>query len=129
MRTMPKRVWILPPTGVPQKVPEEQLPEIFDRYDDTGWEPKLEFLYTHVGEPVDMRRIPGLGDLWLDDEGLFRKEPRANIVATHLYQQHYLAGAQGHPVVGTVVMVVHPDTPEGADEEAIRRAYGGERTG
>lgn len=125
MMTMPKRVWVLPtdPMEEPKQVPEERLPEIFAHYpEETGYEPKLEFLYKVIDtDCIDLRVIPGLGTLWLDDNGLLRDTPEVNPIATCLYAKHFMAGAQGHPVVGTCVLVIDPNTPEGADEDELRR--------
>jgi hypothetical protein len=124
MTSEPTRVWVLP-AGLeePRLVSEEERAEIFTKYSDTGYEPKLEYLYKAMDcSCIDLRRFP-FGDLWLDDEGLFKAQPTVNPVATVFYARHFQAGAAGHPVVGTCVLVVHPDTPEGEDERLVREAY------
>lgn len=77
----------------------EEISTLFTKYKDTGWEPKLKALYALCGcETVELVQQPGLGDIWIDEEGLL-KGRLPNPIASTLYQNH---------LVGTAVLVVNP---------------------
>lgn len=119
----PTRVWILPERGElrgdARLLSEGELKDAFAKYSDTGYEPKLDWLYKMMDcATIDMREIPGLGHLWLDDEGFMRGRT-VSPVATVLYQSCYVQDA---PVVGTCVLVVYPDA-EVDDEKTIAKAW------
>lgn len=121
--TMPQEVWVLPP-GLdedPRQVREEgELKEIFTQYDDTGFEPRLEWLYESIKcDTIDFRDLPGMGHLWFDDEGKLKEDPRVNLLATMLYQACYSAD---DPIVGTVILVVDPAVEGGKVERFVRLA-------
>lgn len=108
----PTAVWVLPPgfEVEPRKVPMEEIREIFHRYDDTGYEPDLEWLHKQLDcSVVDFRSINDIGHVWFDDEGLFKEDPKINYLATFLYQQVY---DRANVIVGNAVLVVDPNIPE-----------------
>lgn len=113
----PQVVWVLPPDldEEPQRFEAEGLKEIFDHYEDTGFEPRFDWLYKAIGcSTVERRVLPKMGHLWLDEEGLFKANPQVNPIATLLYQTVY---NPEEVVVGTVVLIVEP----GVDSEEADR--------
>lgn len=119
----PTHVWLLPEgqEAEPRRLEEGEISEAFDRYSDTGYEPKLDWLYKTLScSTIDMRELPGLGHMWLDDEGLL-KERQISPVATVLYQSVYV---QQSPVVGTCLLVVYPQAAkDGLDQMAVSKAW------
>lgn len=77
----------------------KEISTLFTKYEDTGWEPKLKALYALCGcQTVELVQLPGLGDIWIDEEGLL-KGRLPNPIASTIYQNH---------LVGTAVLVVNP---------------------
>jgi hypothetical protein len=100
----PKSVWIVRTTGEAIRV--EDAP--FTIYEDTGWELSLEWTREQMGitSPVDLVRLP-YGEMWVDDEGLYKENRKVNGMATALYQA---SRRTTHPIVGDVVLVLTPGT-------------------
>jgi hypothetical protein len=120
MTKKPTRVWVLPEEGPPRRMTDEELQEAFEKYPDTGFEPKLDFLYKTIEcDTIDVRDLPDFGHLWLDDNGLIL-ERKLSPVATLLYNAVY---ASQQPIVGHAVLVVYPHVPEGHDEQVLKGAY------
>lgn len=119
----PTRVWLLPEgrEAEPRRLGEGEISAAFERYSDTGFEPKLDWLYETLGcSTIDMRELPGLGHLWIDDEGLL-KDRTISPVATVLYQHCYV---QQSPVAGACVLVVYPEAAkDGLDEKVVNQAW------
>ena len=105
-----------------ERVPLEVIEDAFTEYPDTGWEPRLEWLYKVLHcSCLDTRNLPGFGRIFFDDESLLRDEPQVNPVGSMLYSTYYEAGAAGHPLCGRVLLVVdHTNAPEGEVDQFVR---------
>lgn len=121
MFTKPARVWVLAEgAAAPRQLPEEELETVFEKYEDTGFEPKLHWLYETIScDTIDVRDLPGLGHLWFDDVGRLAERP-GNPVASALYEYCYRFGES---ILGTAVLVVYPDVPGRADKSTIEEAF------
>lgn len=103
-----------------ERLPLEDLEVGFTEYEDTGWEPRLEWLYgTLRCACIDTRSLPGFGRLWLDDEALLREGPVVNPIASMLYSAYYEAGAAGHPICGLVLLTVDHTLAEDGDADTF----------
>ena len=101
--TKPESVWILKTTG--EAVRAEDAP--FTLYEDTGYELSLKWAKEHIANGctiAELVRLP-YGEMWMDEEGLFREERHLNGMATAIYQS-VMGG--GNPIVGNVVLVLYP---------------------
>ena len=105
--TKPTNVWIIRANNTVVKV--EDAP--FIHYADTGWELDLTWAKKQMGDScsiAELVRLRGIGDLWVDEEGLFKEVPILNGMATMLY--HSIVPTT-NPIVGDVVLVLTPGTP------------------
>jgi hypothetical protein len=90
-------------------------------YEDTGWEPDLDWLYARIGcRTVEYASLPDVGQLWIDEEGKLSKRP-LNLIGTLLYQAAALVagvGAIDDVIVGPAILVMDPTngSAEDADE-------------
>ncbi|MBW2167996.1 MAG: hypothetical protein JRG69_01850 [Deltaproteobacteria bacterium] len=94
-------VWILKTNGSAVLVKDAP----FTYYKDTGWELSLDWAKKQIGNGctiAELVRLPW-GDLWIDEEGLFREERNLNGFATSLYQAAF---GGGNPIVGNAVLVM-----------------------
>jgi hypothetical protein len=99
----------------PRKLTPEEMDTLFTRYEDTGWEPRLEEVRRLTGsEMIEAVRLPGLGTLWCDEEGLLR-DRKVNPVASLMYSATTRTPGS---IVGAAVLV----PTDGADPEDV--AYG-----
>lgn len=100
----PTSIWIIKTTG--EAIRAEGAP--FTLYEDTGWEISLDWVKAQIGitSPVDLVRLP-YGEMWVDDEGLYKEDRKVNGMATALYQA---SRRTTHPIVGDVVLVLTPGT-------------------
>jgi len=121
MHKRPTRVWVLSDGDHgPRLLTEAELEKVFTRYEDTGFEPKLEWLYETIGcRCVDLRELPGLGHLWFDDEGRLAGRPQ-NDVASAVYEYCYRSG---EGILGMAVLICYENVPEGADQDVLMTAY------
>lgn len=99
----PVNVWIVRTTGEAVRVDDAP----FVHYEDTGWELSLKWAKEQIGNDCSLAELVRLpyGDLWVDEEGLCKPDPQLNGMATAIYQSLY---GGGHPIVGNVVIVLHP---------------------
>jgi hypothetical protein len=98
-------VWVLKTDGSAIKVDDAP----FTHYEDTGWELSLKWAKEQIGNGctiAELVRLPA-GDLWVDEEGLFREERILNPFATVLYRSFI---APEGAVVGNAVLVMKKDT-------------------
>lgn len=105
-----------------ERVPQVMISDLFQRYDDTGWEPRLEFLYKAIEcSCVDTRRT-SVGRLWFDDNGKFAEAVQLNPIATMLYQADYDAMGSTDYIAGHAVLVCSADYDEKSLERTVKSA-------
>jgi hypothetical protein len=121
MTTKPVAVYVFPEgSESPRRLSAEETETLFDHYEDTGFEPKLEALYRLCDcDCVELVVLPGLGSLWLDEEGRL-KGRKVSPVASVLYQ---CAVNPGGDVVGTSVLVVDPSMPASTVDEMFAEMH------
>ena len=103
-------------TDAPRKLTEEEINSHFELHEDTGWEPKLQFLYDMIGaELIDCVPMPGLGTLWYDDEGKLSGR-KANPVASSFYND---VRRTRKVISGNVLFVPTDDAPLDVVEKVI----------
>lgn len=84
---------------------KEELNAILLLYSDTGWELEHAWL-THVLRDgyIELVRLPGVGELWIDEEGKLKNLP-INEIATTLFQ---ICNGPYDVIVGTAVLILDP---------------------
>jgi len=105
----PTQVWVIGtnPLSTPDKLSSEQIGRNFSYYSDTGFEPKLQWLYDTIGcRTVELVQLHGVGHLWVDEEGKLKEKRELNLLASELYAR--VLGAH-EDIVGRAVLVVDPD--------------------
>lgn len=110
MYDKPSVVFVLTDEGA-RRLSDAEADAFMQKYEDTGWEPRLESLYEACGcSMIDVRDLPGLGQLWFDDEGRLAGKG-VNPVASALYEHCYRTG---EGILGDAVLVLYPDATAGA---------------
>jgi hypothetical protein len=111
MHDRPAGIYIisLNPAKPPRRLSDDEQDAFLTKYEDTGWEPKLDSLYRECDcTCVELRDIPGLGHLWFDEEGRLTRRPR-NPVASAIYENSYRTG---EGILGDAVLVLYPDVSD-----------------
>jgi len=121
MTTKPVAVYVFPEgSDSPRRLSAEETETLFEHYKDTGFEPKLEALYKLCNcDTVELVVLPGLGNLWLDEEGRL-KDRKVSPVASVLYQS---AIDPDGDIVGTAVLVVNPEMPASTVDEMFAEMH------
>jgi hypothetical protein len=98
----PKPVaWFIPVEGSPAKRPDAE----FIYYEDTGWELSFEWAYELIGcRVIEIVRLPPVGCMYVDENGLLAAIPVLNSGATALY--HVANPGADSPIAGNAILII-----------------------
>lgn len=86
----------------PRKLTENEIDSLFEHYEETGWEPRLQPLYELIGcNLVERVVLPRMGTLWIDEEGRL-SERKPNLLASLFYRH---SNHTSENIVGPAVLI------------------------
>ena len=83
---------------------KDELDAALILYPDTGWELEYEWLKSVLRGYVELVDLPGVGEMWIDEEGKLKNLP-VNELATTLFQ---ICNGPYDVIVGTAVVILDP---------------------